>query len=669
LLSANVGREVDRLVAAIRAGRVTVFCGAGISKHSGLPLVSELLPALLHALEASMREVELLSQAKLPFEAFVEILQLNSRIEPLLDLFALGEPSATHRLLAKLARAGRLLTIATTNFDDLLERALADEALSTASDFGVLYDETSWRPRTPETPLRVLKLHGTIADRASLAATVRSVAARDRTGWRAAGIREIFGASRPAANAPDDGSAEECVLILGYSCSDVFDLVPLIEAVPEPRKLVVLVQHSTAMAVRELGDFGERSAFREYAGRWLQCDTDELMAELWERLLGGEAPSTRAEPCWLECVARWKSGVERHTQHHILGALLAKISENASALEHYARASELPGGATPIRTAMVSLRMSESLRAMGRGEEAMARAREALAIARAAEHSRLELIALVELGAAQHVLGDHRGALESYREGMALLERHPDEHETAQMLGRMAAAHRHLGEQGVAIDGYRRAREAASHAGDKWSELANLINQSVCERELRNFGTATEILERARALARDLGDRQAELLCLGNLGNCLHDCGNPRRALECYEQVQSLAQEMGDGLSLRTAFADIGQAQADLGDHEAALRSLNTALSMARAAGDRDGEAIALSYLAALRERAALGTGPRTRDENPEVKAVQPRAVSGAAADRAAEQNIAYQRALQQWQALPLWKRIITSKPEAPRGI
>jgi NAD-dependent SIR2 family protein deacetylase len=58
-----------------------------------------------------------------------------------LDVFDLGKPNTNHVLLAKLARAKYLKTICTTNFDQLIEKALQSERLVKGKDFQVFYKE------------------------------------------------------------------------------------------------------------------------------------------------------------------------------------------------------------------------------------------------------------------------------------------------------------------------------------------------------------------------------------------------------------------------------------------------------------------------------------------------------------------------------------------------
>ncbi len=61
-------------------------------------------------------------EGNLPFESFMETLIKNSQTtDGLLDIYKGAKPNKNHRLMAKLARIGKLKTIVTTNFDQLIE--------------------------------------------------------------------------------------------------------------------------------------------------------------------------------------------------------------------------------------------------------------------------------------------------------------------------------------------------------------------------------------------------------------------------------------------------------------------------------------------------------------------------------------------------------------------
>jgi len=55
---------------------------------------------------------------------------LQDKLFSLFHLLDEGQPNANHKIIAKMAKSGKLKSILTTNFDVLIERALDDEGVS-----------------------------------------------------------------------------------------------------------------------------------------------------------------------------------------------------------------------------------------------------------------------------------------------------------------------------------------------------------------------------------------------------------------------------------------------------------------------------------------------------------------------------------------------------------
>ncbi len=121
-----------------------IFCGAGISLHSGLPLTNDCVRYVSAKVNITKKDTEAIINSNFPFEAFIETLSKAGSIDRIFEMFDIGEPNTNHILLAKLAKAKYLRTICTTNFDKLLEKALESEGLVRGSDFQVFYRENDF---------------------------------------------------------------------------------------------------------------------------------------------------------------------------------------------------------------------------------------------------------------------------------------------------------------------------------------------------------------------------------------------------------------------------------------------------------------------------------------------------------------------------------------------
>jgi len=211
---------VSALADELKSQTTAILCGAGISRHSGLPVVDQLVPFVLETLDVPEGSRRHITKSSLPFEAFVETVRQVCDIDLLLDIFSLGEPNANHVLIAKLVKQGFLKTVCTTNFDTLIERAFEAEGLHRGSGYQVFsreddFDAIPWDSGVA----RLIKIHGSIEDKNGVAITLQQVASRKLSAPRQGVITSLL------------SSRHGRLLILGYSCSDVFDISPYIEAV------------------------------------------------------------------------------------------------------------------------------------------------------------------------------------------------------------------------------------------------------------------------------------------------------------------------------------------------------------------------------------------------------------------------------------------------------
>ena len=202
---------------------LAVFCGAGISFNSGMPLVNDLKQYILEKLNANDEDIKEIIDSNLPFEGFMEIFSENFGISKILDIFKDGEPNTNHLLIAKLAKRGYLKTIFTTNFDLLIEKALEKEGLERGKDFNTYCNEEQFSEANYDNldKICIFKIHGSVDHENSIRTTLKMVARKTLSNKRMNAIRYLFSTGN-----------HEKVLIFGYSCSDEFDITPQ-QAVPK----------------------------------------------------------------------------------------------------------------------------------------------------------------------------------------------------------------------------------------------------------------------------------------------------------------------------------------------------------------------------------------------------------------------------------------------------
>lgn len=306
-----------------------MFCGAGISANSGMPTARELIDRLADALPCEAQDRAALGIDTLPFEAFLQILSEGAPLEPMIGLYKASRPTAAHRLVARLVRQGYLRSVFTTNFDLLLERAFAAEGLRRGADYKRLVRVSEFEAYPDRTGCpQLIKVHGSADYPDSVAATIRAVASRQSSVKQARLLRALFA-----------GDKRRTLLVIGYSGSDKFDIMPQLAAVPEPRASILVVTHLPGASIANA--IVRTNATLPEGNNWksagpvteIQIDTDLLLAQLSQTLFLPKALSDR--------VGRIAEGTGRARSEILVEALEAFLSRRNPAANEDAFAARL----------------------------------------------------------------------------------------------------------------------------------------------------------------------------------------------------------------------------------------------------------------------------------------------------------------------------------------
>lgn len=451
-------------------------------------------------------ETHALLRARVPFEAIMEILLDVSPDREILDLFEGRTPNRNHQLLAKLAKSGLIESFVTTNFDTLLEDALEEERV----DFSVYSSEVdfsaiSWKNDS----LPVIKLHGTIKDRTNLGVTIRAVANQERVDTIKLVIREIFGTPRT-----------NLLMVLGYSCSDRFDITPALASLSPKAQPLIYFQHvpsrSQRLTKRPLSE-GVSQIFDGFPGFSAYCDIDRLVAYLWQATLNGPVPRLkRTGSGWLRVLDRWRHSLEDisglSTVHMVAARLLQAGGLYPAAINH--GQDGLREAGDPHIEGKIQKFIGDNLRDLGEFQQAIERHELALDKATEAGDEALRAEVLSGIGIAQEDQGKHSEAIAYHRQARTLAKRLPNRELEGKCEGNAGIAFKNRGCEGA--DGTSDFRTAIFHQ------------------------------ERALEIARELGDKRSEGRTLGNLGIAYSNLGNVPEAVRYYKEARRIARDLGD---------------------------------------------------------------------------------------------------------------------------
>lgn len=551
----------DEILQGINLGKTIVFCGAGISKDSGLPIVSQLVPYILEKLKVPREDTKLIldkkNYPKIPFEVFLQGLKANTNIDKILDIYNQGVPNTNHILLAKLIKARKLDTIITTNFDKLIEKALSLEPkpLGEGIDYDVIYTEQGFEEiKWFDKRIRIIKIHGSIDDKESMAVTLEQVASRVLSKARSTIIEEVFSKGK-----------HNNVLILGYSSSDVFDLSPQIQNISKKLKNVYYVQHSDITKIEDIQEKTDKNPFQNFIyGQRLYYNTGLFIKYLWLKCFGKNElyEQKKSETNWGENVDEWYRqsiiGQSKVIRYFIPAYFYNQIGIHNSAIHYY---------------------------------------EQALKIARDLDNKASEYVCLGNLGYAHLNLGDSNKTIKYSEQALDMAKEIGDKKGEGAWLGNLGNIFLKLGKHNKAIECFEKALKIAIEIGDKQSEELRLGDLGNSYSILERYSEALKYFEQAIEIARDIGDKQNEGIWFSDLGKIYANLRKYSMALKNLEQALNIAKEIGDKQSEGTSLGSIGNLYLNYGDYSQALRYYRLALDIAIEIGDKQSEGIRIGNI------------------------------------------------------------------------
>ncbi len=137
----------------------------------------------------------------------------------------------------------------------------------------------------------------------------------------------------------------ENVLILGYSCSDVFDILPQIETMRQNLSNVFFIEHNEhKQLIKDIAVKRHKNPFLHFEwSKWVLHSTDELVKTLWEFFLAADdylfLESSGDDRLWEKCVDNWFLEIEENylglAKFQITGNIFFQISKYEKAISYY----------------------------------------------------------------------------------------------------------------------------------------------------------------------------------------------------------------------------------------------------------------------------------------------------------------------------------------------
>ena len=318
-----------------RKQKISFWLGAGISKGSGLPAARELQNEILLRINMNKTNIATLENHNLPFEVFMGRLSDFIDVTELLSFFKSAEPVTPHQIIAEIVKMDHCGLILTTNFDLCIEKAINKISPEQWQNFIIFRDKTDIQANSliGKDHKTIIKLHGSIDYPETIKTTLKKIANSEFMEYVGSAVVNFF-----------NENDHELVFIMGYSFSDIFDVVPAVQSVNNNQKTVVWIDHcenDKELKIENLKDVTAGNPIDNLSGYKVHVNTDVFLQVL-ERLFSLNIPESSIPR------ADWKKYLKTHLteifrkdpslQFTLCGQLMDMISKNKEALSYYQKA-------------------------------------------------------------------------------------------------------------------------------------------------------------------------------------------------------------------------------------------------------------------------------------------------------------------------------------------
>jgi tetratricopeptide (TPR) repeat protein len=345
--------------------------------------------------------------------------------------------------------------------------------------------------------------------------------------------------------------------------------------------------------------FIQARATSSFAGEQEWSFHHNLMHEVaYESLLKRKRPSYhRTAAVWLEGRAREagriaefsgmlgqhseKAGdtaiaVEWYLQYDLVLSLLGEVDQRGTVLARTLALAIKHGEASKV--AEVHYHQGAFQENLGDHQGALESFKHALVGAREAGDQRLVGLVLAFMVVNTTRLGDQESAATLALEALSLLDQIEEDESRARILTNVAFYYNESGDIGKAAELYQRQIELTRHMGNKFGEAVGLGNLGFVYLKLGLFEEGREALEQASQITGDLEARRNHAYNMLNLGLAHWRAGDPITSRECIEEhacSEFVATQDRFGLGVSNYY--LGLCLEATGDQDAAVEAYRRA--------------------------------------------------------------------------------------------
>ncbi|MFX1365919.1 MAG: tetratricopeptide repeat protein [Promethearchaeota archaeon] len=607
--------------------KLTFLVGAGCSVDppSNLPAGRKMIEAIINYTCADSEKQKILELDKLRFEQLVEIVRdvLDPELK-IIDYYGQCDtPNLQHFFLANMIKKGHF--VITTNFDFLIEYALLQSNVPkddiipviTKKDFEEFDNPIKLYEKGKKT---LYKIHGSTENiirdeetRDSLIATIQAFG----SGKEGESVFQV----EPFKRSLFDNISNNCTLVvMGYSGSDDFDVVPTLMVLKNLKNIVWInyvfddgglekiyeIDGSTVQEIKKLDKVTQilvdiyRINNTDHVYR-VDVNTTRMIEELFDpkHKLGSDSFSINPIT-WLKNNINLPNKFEEYIIPYEMYYYFDMYQDAMKCLEKILFLSNKKKKLDWKTTALNNI--GEIYRVQGNYPEALKRYEEALKIAEQSGDLSGKAKCLNNIGEIYRVQGNYPKALKRYEEALKIAEQLGDLSVKATFLNNIASIHYIQGNYPEVLKRYEEALRIAEQLGDLSGKATCLNKFGMIYKAQGNYPEALKRYEEALRIAEQLGDLSGKAIHLNNIANIYHTQGNYPEALKRYEEVMGIAEQLGDLSGKATILNNIGEIYRAQGNYPEALKRYEEALRIAEQLGNLSIKATCLNNIGLIYE-------------------------------------------------------------------
>lgn len=554
-------KEMQGLLKKLVSSKIAVFCGAGISFNSGVPVVNQIIRFTLQNLMVSEEDINKILSHHFPFEAFIEaVFMKEEELNEFTDIFSNSSPNATHKTIAALASKGIVKEIYTTNFDDLLEQSL--------TEVGVVYEtyinENDFI-NIRESPgiVNIYKLHGCISQKESIRTTIRKIAGKQLSEKRFHILKHLF------LNRLTDR-----VLIMGYSCSDFFDLTPQIQAVENSTKEILFIEHSNAFKTEPVNYREEKNPFSKFKGERIFINTDNLIENICT-YTGIKYQFIKIQTAWQKIISNLISKWDKRKFNSRLYSFFSLVASDIILANKYNNHDYDPHNSNPnfdyfyhYNCAMASIELGNLTKAKINLQKA-----DHLVSSCQMDDTILRKIN-IQIGYANYYFneGNYTSSIKYAREALYLIKQNPQPNyfflDSVNLHLANALSFNHQYHESLSFQ--IRSLKEAKNRGEIYAQAGLMIGISNNLYELHKLKWAKSYLQKALNFCRESGNIDAIQTCLTSIAVFYHVEGDMENCLNLLFKNLEVDIDRKNRLGETVTLSNIAETYIAVGDYEKA---------------------------------------------------------------------------------------------------